>query len=535
MKKNKDQDYSLDVFNSIPDRAFIIDPKDYTIIDVNKTYLKKEGVAKKDVIGRKCYEMDHKKFSPCKGTFEECPLRKTLKRLSPATCEHIHYDNNNNPYYVDIITSVIKDPSAKRNLILHLCRSSQLLKNINKSVSEESKRYITQLKDLVIKDPLTGVYNYRYIMERLPEEVYRSKRYNDPFSLALLDIEYFKSINDAYGHHIGDKALAEFAGFIKNSLRKSDVLARYGGEEFIILMTHTDKIGAQYLANRLIAKLKKYTFNIEKAKIKLKINMGIATLSSDEYCDTHDKLLSAADRATQRAKEFGSSTAVAYSDLYKNRKGPARKASPNEEVSVLKQKISKLSARVDRVVLESMYAFSKSMEARDYYTAEHADDMVGIVLMIGKDIGLNQDMLSNLERGAALHDIGKIGIDDAILRKKGKLTSEEYETIKMHPRIGAEIIRAMHFLKDVVPIVLYHHERWDGSGYPSGLKEKEIPLLARIVGLADAYQALTSERPYRKAYSKKEALKILKEETGTHFDKDLVDVLIKLERNRKST
>ena len=126
--------------------------------------------------------------------------------------------------------------------------------------------------------------------------------------------------------------------------------------------------------------------------------------------------------------------------------------------------------------------------------------------------------------------MGKIGISDAILLKKGKLTPEEYETIKMHPKVGAEIIRSIHFLKDVVPIVLHHHEKWDGTGYPSGLKGKEIPLLARIVGIADAYQALASDRPYRKAYSKKEALNILKKEAGTHFDKDLVNILIKLER-----
>ncbi len=518
----------LDIFNHLPDRALIIDPKDYTIVDVNKTYLKKEGLSKKEVIGRKCYEVTHKRFSPCKGTFEKCPLKETLKTHKTRTAEHIHYDKNNNPYYVDVITSFIKGPSGK-NLILHICRAGPLLKKLHKIVSAKSKRYIMQLKNLTIKDPLTGVYNYRYLMERLPIEVYRSKRYNYPFSLALLDIDYFKSINDVYGHHTGDRLLEEFANFIRNSLRQSDLLARYGGGEFAILMTHTDKLGAQYVANRLITQLGSHIFKIERTEIKLKIGMGIATLSSDEYCDTYDKLLSAADKALQRAKDSGSNMAVTYSDLYKDKKEAAGKISPYEEVNVLKRKIGRLSERVDRVVLESMYAFSKSMEARDYYTAEHAEEMVGLVLKIGKEIGLSQELLNNLERGATLHDIGKIGISDAILRKEAKLTPEEYEMIKMHPKIGAEIIRAIHFLKDVVPVVLHHHERWDGKGYPSGLKAREIPLLARIVGIADAYQALISDRPYRKAYSKKEALEILKKEAGTHFDKDLVEILIKLE------
>ncbi|MFA5356022.1 MAG: diguanylate cyclase [Candidatus Omnitrophota bacterium] len=530
MKKNTGKTYSLDVFNSLPDRAFIVDPKDYTIVDVNNAYLKKEGLKREDVIGRKCYEVTHKNSSPCRGALERCPLRDTVKTKKSSVSEHLHYDKNNNPYYVDIITSVIKDRSKNKDLILHICRPGQLLKDKKNEVAKKSRRYIRQLKNLAIKDPLTGVYNYRYLMDRLPAEVYRSRRYKDPLSLALLDIDYFKSINDVYGHRTGDKALEEFAQFIKSSLRQSDIMARYGGEEFVVLMPHTDKLGAQYLANRLINKLRKHIFNIEKSEIKLKISIGVATLSLDEYCDTSDKLLSAADKAMQRAKESGSNMAVAYSGLYKGKGSTQEKTSPYEEVNILKRKITKLSERVDRVVLESMYAFSKSMEARDYYTAEHSDDMVDIVLRIGKEIGLDQDMLNNLERGATLHDVGKIGISDAILLKKGKLTPEEYETIKMHPKVGAEIIRSIHFLKDVVPIVLHHHEKWDGTGYPSGLKGKEIPLLARIVGIADAYQALASDRPYRKAYSKKEALNILKKEAGTHFDKDLVNILIKLER-----
>jgi len=202
-------------------------------------------------------------------------------------------------------------------------------------------------------------------------------------------------------------------------------------------------------------------------------------------------------------------------------------------VDVLKRKISKLGQRVDQAVLESMYAFSKSLEARDYYTAEHADRMISIAVALGKKLGLSKQSLNNLEKSAVLHDIGKIGISDVILRKKGKLSPEEYKIIKTHPQIGAEIIRAVHFLKDVVPIVLHHHERLDGLGYPSGLKNGEIPLSARIIAIADAYQALTSDRPYRKAYSKKKALEILQKEAGLHFDKKIVDALIEIEKRKK--
>jgi HD-GYP domain-containing protein (c-di-GMP phosphodiesterase class II) len=136
--------------------------------------------------------------------------------------------------------------------------------------------------------------------------------------------------------------------------------------------------------------------------------------------------------------------------------------------------------------------------------------------------------MEDLKHAAMLHDLGKIGIPDEILLKKGKLTDSEYDIIRKHPQIGAEIIRHIHFLKDVAPIVLYHHERFDGFGYCSGLKGKEIPLGARIIAIADVYQALTSDRPYRKAYSKEEALKIITEGSGTQFDPEIVKVFFEI-------
>lgn len=517
------------VFNNMPDMVSLIDPKDYTIVDANAAYVNKHGASKKDIIGRKCYEVTHKRFSPCRGHLKECPLRKTLRTHKTETAEHIHYDKDNNPYYVEVISTFMKDSFGKNNLVLHIARQGPLTKKFDKIISQKGKGYFKELKDLAMKDPLTGVYNYRYLMERLPIELYRAKRYDYPFSLSIIDIDYFKSINDAYGHNIGDKVLTEFTNFIKKILRQSDVLARYGGEEFIILMPHADKLDAQLASSRLIDKLSSHIFKIDGLRIKLKVSAGVSTFSEGPECDSHNKLLNTADEALQKAKESGGNIAIAFSDLYKSKKDVSRKMSPYEEVNILKRKIQKLSERVDRVVLESIYAFSKSLEVRDYYTAEHAESMVSIVLKIGKTIGLGQDILGNLERGAMLHDIGKIGIKDSILRKKAKLTPEEYLLIELHPKIGAEIIRSIHFLKDVVPIVLHHHERWDGKGYPSGLKGTEIPLTARIIAICDAYQALISDRPYRKAYSKKEALAILKKEAGIHFDKDLVDVLIKLE------
>ncbi|MDD5465539.1 MAG: HD-GYP domain-containing protein, partial [Candidatus Omnitrophica bacterium] len=173
---------------------------------------------------------------------------------------------------------------------------------------------------------------------------------------------------------------------------------------------------------------------------------------------------------------------------------------------------------------------AKTIEAKDYYTSEHGENMVSIAVEIGKKLNISEKELENLKHAAILHDLGKIGIPDKILHKKGKLNENELKKIRAHPQIGAEIIRSVHFLSAVVPIVLHHHERFDGLGYSSGLKGKDILLGARIIAVADVYQALVSDRPYRKAYSKKEALKIIQEGAGTQFDPEIVKIFLEISK-----
>lgn len=524
----------LDVFDFLPETVLLIDPKNYNILDVNNAYLKKLGISRDKIIGRECFEVIHKKSRPCRGALEKCPLKETLRTGKANIVEHIHYDKQRKPYYIEVLTSLVKPSSGKRKVLLHLSRNVPLHNHLNKSIDDAGKRYLKCLKNLAMNDQLTGVYNYQYLMERLPVEVYRARRYNDPFSLAIIDIDYFKSINDIYGYQSGDLLLSDFSNYIKKQLRQSDILTRYSGEEFIILMPKTGKLDTLFFTNRLLTNISGKIFRIKKVNIKLKVSIGTATFSEDGRCDSAHRLLNALDQALRRAKDTGGNRAIDYSDLYKEKKVADKKINTYDEVSILKRKVKNLSDSVDRVVLESIYAFAKSLEARDYYTAEHAEEMVSLVLRLGVELGLSKEMLNNLEKGAMLHDIGKIGISDAILRKKSKLTHQEYRVIKNHPKIGAEIIRAIHFLKEVVPVVLHHHEKWNGKGYPSGLKEREIPLLARIVSITDAYQALISDRPYRKAFSKKKAHQILKNEAGISYDKDIVDVLIKMETRRNS-
>lgn len=390
-------------------------------------------------------------------------------------------------------------------------------------LSIDNKNLLNRLKELSLKDPHTELYNYRYLIERLASEIKRATRYYLPLSIIMIDIDYFKSINDVYGHTYGDNILKEFSQYLKSFARGNDVVIRYGGEEFVILLPDTNRENAIVFGGRLLAAIKKHIFDTKGKKIRLKISMGLSSFIDGGV--STEGLMDSVDRALHEAKESGGNRLAIFRGISEAEKVTAKKG-VRENVNKLKGKLIKMENRVNQTLLESIYAFAKTIKAKDYYTSEHIDKTVSIVTKIGEKLNLYGKELENLKHAAILHDLGKIGIPDKILGKKGRLTKKEYEVIKNHPQIGAEIIRSVHFLKDVVPIILHHHERFDGKGYPSGLDGKRIPPGARIIAIADVYQALISDRPYRKAYNKEKALKIIKEGSGTQFDPEIVKAFL---------
>lgn len=393
-------------------------------------------------------------------------------------------------------------------------------------LSFENKKLLEKMQDLSLKDVGTELYNHRYLIERLNSELIRAKRYALSISLIMIDIDYFNSVNDLYGHAYGDAILKEFAQYLKTFVRGMDIVTRYGGEEFVIILPDTDKQSAARFAERLLDDIEKHIFDHTGKKVKLKVSIGIVNFPEDSSggCEAY-ALIHSVEKAVAFAKEKGGGRLVVNGN---DKDRQARQEDLQENIDDLKRKLSKIEKRMNQTFLESIYAFAKTIEAKDYYTAEHCEQMVLLVAAIGKKLNLPEDELEDLKHAAMLHDLGKIGIPDEILRKKGKLTDEEYEIIRKHPQIGAEIIRHIHFLQNVAQIVLYHHERYDGFGYCAGLKGNEIPLGARIVAIVDVYQALTTDRPYRKAYKKEEALSIIKEGSGTQFDPEIVKIFLEI-------
>ncbi len=400
-------------------------------------------------------------------------------------------------------------------------------------LSIENRELTDRLKELNLKDVHTELYNYKYLMERLDSELLRAKRHALFLSALMIDIDYFNSINNLYGHVYGDIILKEFAWYLKKFVRGMDVVSRYSGEEFIVLLPETDKDGAVKYAERLLEDVKKHVFDPNGEKIRLKISIGLVSFPQDgiEPGASSSVIVNLAREILLRAKENGG---AGLATLESNKAKGFPEEGDKENIKVLKEKLSGMEKDAKRTFLESIYAFAKTIEAKDYYTSEHCDVMVSFVSRIGKRLNLSEKDMENLKHAAMLHDLGKIGIPDSILYKPGRLTDEEYVVIKKHSQIGAEIIRPIHFLKDIIPIILYHHERFDGLGYPAGLKGEDIPFSARIVAVADVYHALISDRPYRKAYPEEDALEIIRQGAGTQFDPEIVKVFMEIMKSDDS-
>ncbi|MFA5143942.1 MAG: diguanylate cyclase [Candidatus Omnitrophota bacterium] len=383
-----------------------------------------------------------------------------------------------------------------------------------------------RLKKLALKDTLTGLYNHQYLNEVIDSEFYRARRYGLSLSVILLDIDYFKSINDVYGHDFGDLVLKQFAAYIKKMVRKYDTVIRFGGEEFIIISPGVDKARAQMLAQRILDAVGLYNFGNKTHAVKLKLSMAVSVYPDSGISRGMD-LVNSADKILTKAKEAGGNRVFTTYELVKSRNGDLDSIEPTD-VRFLKEKIEKLNRSGKQSLVEFIFAFAKTIELKDHYTGEHVENTVHYSTELAKKLHLPQEDIENIREASVLHDLGKIGISDKILLKRAKLTSREFEVIKKHPQIAADIIRPIQFMHDIIPLVLYHHERWDGKGYPGGLKGEEIPVGARIISVADVYQALTSHRPYRKAFSKKEAIKIIRKGAGTQFDPNIVDIFLSM-------
>jgi diguanylate cyclase (GGDEF)-like protein len=346
------------------------------------------------------------------------------------------------------------------------------------------------------RDALTGLPDLRRFHQRLVTEVDRSRRHGHPLSVGTIDIDGFRGLNVSHGLAVGDAILRAAGRVIAELTRANDFVARSQGDEFMILMTDTDSVGAKQCIDRILLELE------ATAAGPISCVSASAGISTWQRPQTPEQLLEIARRGVERARADGGGRAAVISSGVDD-------VSPQDDT------------RRDAIV-----GLATTLLERDRYTGDHSEAVVKLTVRVAEALALNPDEVARVETAALLHDVGKVGIPDSILHKDGPLDDNEWVLMKEHPVIGERILRAIPGLGGVARIVRHEHERWDGDGYPDGISGDQIPIGSRIILACDAYHAMTSDRPYRKAMSHGEALKDLRKNAGTQFDPQVVEALL---------
>ena len=515
------------VFSSIQDGISVLDT-DYTIVRVNPV-IEQWYAHAMPIVGKKCYQAYHGRAAAC----DTCPTRRTIETGQTAYEVVLKTGPAGKIQgWLDLYSFPLINPATgKMEGVIEYVRditSRRKAEEEKEALHNELVKTNTRLKQSALRDPHTGLFNHRYLEEIIESEFYRTRRYAQPLAVMMLDIDYFKSINDVYGHTFGDAVLKQLARLLKQMVRRYDALVRYGGEEFLVICSGTDRASAVGLAKRLLDAINLFDFGNKKQSVKLKLSIAVAAYPEDRATKGMD-LVELTDQIIRQAKESGGNRVYSSLDTMKTKSASVIDDRTNN-IKKLREKVEKLNKNVNQSLIEAIFAFAKTIEVKDHCTGEHVERTVKYATEVARALHLPDRDIELIRQAAMLHDLGKIGVSESILLKKGKLSKKEFEEIKKHPQIGVEIIRPIHFLHPIIPILLHHHERWDGKGYPSGLKGEDIPVGARIVAVADVFQALTSDRPYRKAFSPNQARDIIRKESGKQFDPQIADAFLRIVR-----
>jgi diguanylate cyclase (GGDEF)-like protein/putative nucleotidyltransferase with HDIG domain len=364
-----------------------------------------------------------------------------------------------------------------------------------------------KLAYLAERDGLTGLYNHRAIHARLEAALLAAP--DDPFSIILMDLDNFKPLNDTYGHPVGDQALRHLADTLRATCPPTALLGRYGGDEFIIVLPGVVAEDAQRLAQEIRQYLADHPFvTPNNANLPMRLCFGIANVIDMERSPL--TLVTAADAALYAGKRDGGDAITLH---------------------VTNEAETEDSSRTTFDVLDSLVT---AIDQKDRYTRQHSEDVTCYALLLAQALGCSEEVYNIVRVAGLLHDVGKIGIPSSLLRKPGGLTQDEREIMKSHVVISTLIIHGLPHLSDITEAVATHHERWDGTGYPKQLAGDQIPLLGRIMAIADAFSAMTLDRPYRAGMSVESALCEIEAASGKQFDPNLVPIFVQAIREQGS-
>ena len=369
-------------------------------------------------------------------------------------------------------------------------------------------------------DELTDLANRRHFEQVLRAFYHQARRYNRQLSLIILDVDFFKAVNDAGGHQIGDKLLKTVARCIEECCRQSDLPARIGGDEFAVLLPETGVKEARAVCQRIANLVSEHHMASGQIKLKVTLSVGIADLNVGQI-DSPEAMIHQADKALYEAKENGRNQVVIAHDVG-DVSGDKTRTQESGKVDMLQKKLAGLDSRFKGVFIQAVQEIMELLEQRDPNMADHARKVRRYALLICREMELPDRLTSRVQIAAMLHDIGMVAMPDAILLNPGKLTDAQAKAMQRHALLSVRIMEGMQFLEQEIPAVRYHHERFDGEGYPEGLLGAAIPLTARILAVADCFDAMTSPRTFRKAMSCPEAIKELQLAVGSQFDPAVV-------------
>lgn len=427
---------------------------------------------------------------------------------------------------------LVGDNNAKSNLDIFSLLSSHL------ALFMHNAELIDKVSQNTNIDSLTLLSNHRGFQEILSTELAKVEARGSQLSVIMMDINNISKINRELGHAKGDEVIKLVAEKVKQNIRNQDSAGRYGGDEIAVVLPDTDTDEAKYIAEYL-------TYSLSCCFVDdvgpVKVSVGVATFP--ESTRDQEKLLIMAEQAMfisqSKGYKDGMSAIVSSSDF-----DFWDDMALNSFAEVLTKRHSQLGINFEEELvnkfnneqiisqnhlMEMVTSLASAIDAKDTYTKGHSSSVSRYSAALARAINLPEPEVERIALGALLHDVGKIGIPEDVLRKPTHLSEQEWEIMKQHPVIGAEkVLLPNEALRDLIPMVKYHHEHWDGSGYPEKLKGEQIPFSARIVAIADAYHALISDRPYRKGLSVQKACEILKMGAGIQWDSNLVRQFIQI-------
>ena len=392
---------------------------------------------------------------------------------------------------------------ARRDVVLVTIAASLLLAAVLFGVFRAAQKRISrqqaQLLEAERRDPLTGLLNHGAVVGLLAEQLETVRDTGGRLGLALMDIDNFRLLNDTHGHDAADKVLVRVAELVERETGDGGNVARYGPDEFLLVLTDAGVAEVEAAVERVREGLNGMSLQFgESEQLPVTISSGICLYP--DHAASVTELLTAGALAVREAKASGGDSV---------------------RIARLGEESREASGSFD--VLQGLVI---AVDTKDRYTKRHSEDVARYAVFLARRMGIDPEQLQTIHLAGLLHDVGKIGIPDTLLRKPSRLTAQEFDIFKQHVALGDAIVRDVPDVEMVRSGIRHHHERWDGRGYLEGLERDEIPLLGRILAVADAFSAMTTTRPYRKAMSIEEALKRLGDAAGSQLQEELVTLFI---------